>query len=88
VITNEDKNTIREISRKYHANHVLLFGSSTLPDRESNDIDIAVDGIAPGDYYRFYGELMFALSKPVDVVDLAGTSKFIQIIRQDGVVLI
>ncbi len=88
MITEIDKNAIKEISNKYHASRVLLFGSSAIPDRKSNDIDIAVEGIAPADYYRFYGELMFALSKPVDVVDLSGNSKFIQLIKREGIVLL
>jgi hypothetical protein len=46
-----------------------------------------VEGILPKDYYRYYGELMFSLSKPVDVVDISGTSKFIKLILQEGISL-
>jgi len=87
MITDADKTKIQEISKRYHAKRVLLFGSSLLPEKESHDIDIAVEGILPKDFYRFYGDLLFSLSKPVDVIELSGNSKFIQMVRLEGVVL-
>ena len=87
MITEKDKKTIQEISKKYSVKRVLLFGSSVDDAKESNDIDIAVEGISPKDFFRYYGELLFALSKPVDVVDLSGNSKFINLIKQEGVLL-
>jgi len=87
MITDADKKAICEISKRFNAKRVLLFGSSLIPERESCDIDIAVEGIPPKDYYRYYGELMFSLSKPVDVVDISGTSKFIELILQEGISL-
>ena len=85
MIAEADKKIIREISRRYHVTRVLLFGSSLA--LESRDIDIAVEGIPPKDFYSFYGDLMLALSKPVDVIDLSGTSKFIKMVQQEGVPL-
>ena len=87
MISEKDKQIIREISRKYQARRVLLFGSGLSPYKESRDIDIGVEGIQAGDFFRFYGDLIFALSKPVDVVDLSGDSKFIRLIRKEGVPL-
>jgi len=87
MISKKDKQAIREICRKYNARRVLLFGSSLSPSKESRDIDIGVEGIPAEDFFRFYGDLMFALSKPVDIVDLSGDSKFIRIIRKEGVPL-
>lgn len=87
MITEKDKKTIEEVSKKYSAKRVLLFGSSIDADRESRDIDIAVEGISPKDFFRYYGDLLFALSKPVDVIDLSGNSKFINLVKQDGVLL-
>ena len=85
MLTEKDKITIREISKKYSAKRVLLFGSGLDPEIEARDIDIAVEGISNGDFFRYYGELLFALTKPVDVIDLAGTSKFISLIKQEGI---
>ncbi|MGR3221417.1 MAG: nucleotidyltransferase family protein [Candidatus Anammoxibacter sp.] len=76
-----------EISKKYNAKRVLIFGSSIALERESRDIDIAVEGISPKDFYRYYGELIFSLSKPIDVIDISGTSKFIKLILQEGIPL-
>lgn len=87
MITETDKKTIYEISKKYRAKRVLLFGSSLKPERESRDIDIAVEGIPPKDFYSYYGDLMLSLSKPVDIIDLSGTSKFIKLIIREGVLL-
>lgn len=87
MITESEKRTIREISKRYAVKRVLLFGSSLVIDKESRDIDLAVEGISPGDFFRYYGDLMLGLSKPVDVIDLSGTSKFTKMIRQEGIPL-
>lgn len=87
MISEADKKIIRDISGRYRAKRVLLFGSSLSPDRESRDIDIAVEGVSAADFFSFYGDLMLALSKPVDVVDLSVASKFIRIVREEGVPL-
>lgn len=87
MITEKDKKTIREISEKYHIKRVLLFGSSLDTTRESHDIDIGVEGVSPGDFFRYYGELLFTLSKSVDVIDLSDTSKFIKLVKEEGMLL-
>lgn len=87
MISETDKKIIREISRKYHVGRVLLFGSSISRDKESRDIDLAVEGISPRDFFSFYGDLMLSLSKPVDVIDLSQKSKFVSIVREEGVPL-
>ncbi len=84
MISEADKEKIRDIARKYNARRVLLFGSSLLPDKESRDIDIAVEGILAKDFFRFYGDLMLTLSKPVDVIDLSVKSKFHQLVQEEG----
>jgi predicted nucleotidyltransferase len=87
MISESDKRKIREVSKKYHAKRVLLFGSSLDVTRESQDIDIAVEGISPEDFFEYYGELMLKLSKPIDVIDLSGSSKFTKLIQQEGIML-
>ena len=87
MISESDKRKIREVSKKYHAKRVLLFGSSLDITRESQDIDIAVEGISPKDFFRYYGDLMLRLSKPIDVIDLSRRSKFTRLIQQEGVML-
>jgi hypothetical protein len=53
----------------------------------SRDIDIAVEGIAAKDFYSYYGDLMLSLSKPIDLIDLSSASKFVQMIRREGMLL-
>ena len=84
MITQADEQAIRTICRKYGVKRVLLFGSSIQTGRQARDIDLAVEGVSHRDFFRFYGELMFALSKPVDVVDLSGRSKFLDLVRREG----
>ncbi len=87
MIADKEKKTIQDLARKYHASRVLLFGSALSDTVESRDIDIAVEGIPDKDFYAFYGELLCALSKPVDVVDLSKKTKFTELVLQEGVVL-
>jgi len=87
MIADRDRRIIKEIAAKYHAKRVVLFGSSLSPDSESRDIDIGVEGIDEKDFFTFYGELLFALSKPVDVVDLSTESRFVELIRREGILL-
>ncbi len=87
MLTIKDKRIIQEISQKYCAKRVLLFGSSLDPAKENRDIDVAVEGVSQRDFFRYYGDLLFALSKPVDLIDLSGKSKFIDLIKQEGVLL-
>ena len=87
MITEKDKKTIREISEKYHIKRVLLFGSSLDSTKEGRDIDIAVEGINPRDFFDYYGDLLLKLSKSVDVIDLSEVSKFATLVKKGGVTI-
>ena len=87
MITDTDKKIIEQLARKYHAKRVVLFGSSLSSTQEYRDIDIAVEGIGGKDFYTFYGELLCALSKPVDVIDLSKKTRFIELILREGIPL-
>jgi predicted nucleotidyltransferase len=87
MISDKDKKSIENIARKYHASNVVLFGSSISETAESRDIDIAVEGIPDKDFFAFYGELLFEVSKPVDVVDLSRKTKFIDLVIKEGISL-
>ena len=87
MVSPHDMETIKQLSRKYDVKKVVLFGSALDSQHEANDIDLAVDGVPPESYYRYCGELMMALSKPVDIVDLATPSKFVDLILKEGLVL-
>jgi predicted nucleotidyltransferase len=85
MISEQDKATIVDIARRYGVREVLLFGSSADPNRDANDIDLAVEGIAAEEFFSFYGELLFALSKPVDVIDLSNDTKFNRLVYREGI---
>ena len=85
MITAKDRDTILELASKYQVSKVLLFGSSLSEADESQDIDIAIEGIADKDYFTFYGELLCRLSKPVDVIDLTKKSKFVEMVMREGI---
>ena len=85
MISEKDISAISRIARKYRVQRVLLFGSAADQREESRDIDLAVEGVQPCDFFAFYGDLLFALSKPVDLVDLSSDTQFTHLVRRDGV---
>ena len=87
MISNEDKIKVEEIAKKYNVSKLYLFGSSLDSYREANDIDLAVEGIEHSLFFKFYSELIFSLSKPVDVLDLNKKSLFSDLVRSEGILL-
>ena len=85
MISDQDKAKIVDIARRYDVGGVLIFGSSADPNRNANDIDLAVEGIEPEKFFDFYGDLLFSLSKPVDLIDLSSDTKFTKLVYRDGV---
>ena len=84
MITPEEKEKILEIADKYQVKVLYIFGSAVENDTY-NDIDIAVKGIKPEYFFKFYGELLSSLSKHVDIVDLSRKTRFNKIIERDAV---
>ncbi len=84
MISEQDKAAIRDLARRYDVGRVLLFGSSTDPEKQAKDIDLAVEGIAPEKFFRFYGDLVFGLSRPVDLIDLSKDTKFNRLVQREG----
>ena len=87
MISDEDKYRLLEIAQKYEVSKIYLFGSNLYHERESNDIDLGVEGISDALYFKFYSELIFALSKPVDLIDLKKKSKLSAMVKSEGVLL-
>jgi predicted nucleotidyltransferase len=61
---------IVDISREFGARKVLLFGSCLLDMKSARDIDIAVSGIKPKDFFKFYGKVSMIVDDEVDLIDL------------------
>ena len=54
MISDADKKTIQELSKKYHVKRVLLFGSNLDSSKVARDIDLAVEGIEPREFFDYY----------------------------------
>lgn len=65
---------------------LFLIGSSLYKDpKDVNDYDFAVVDIPPGNFFKFYGELLRTMSKNVDIIDLSGRiTKFKSIVLREG----
>lgn len=87
MISEEDKITLLKIAKKYKISKLYLFGSNLESEREANDIDIAIEGIPESEYFKFYGDLIFSLSKPVDLIDLRKKTQFTDLIKSEGILL-
>jgi predicted nucleotidyltransferase len=87
MITETDRELIVKCAKKYNVSCVILFGSALREDAEANDIDIAVKGVEPELFFKFYAELFKNLSKPVDLVDLSRKSLFNDLIQETGVTI-
>ncbi|MEW6202742.1 MAG: nucleotidyltransferase domain-containing protein [bacterium] len=88
-LAKKEKDTIRRIAREYGVKRLWLFGSmlDPKPDVEPDDIDLAVEGIAPERFYHFYGKLFQELPKPVDLVDMADALPIVDDVRETGVII-
>ena len=62
--------TIASISKEFGAKRVLLFGSCLEDIESARDIDIAVSGIRPREFFKYYGKVSMAVDDEVDIVDL------------------
>ena len=62
--------TIAGISKDFGAKKVLLFGSCLEDIESARDIDIAVSGIKPREFFKYYGKVSMAVDDEVDIVDL------------------
>jgi predicted nucleotidyltransferase len=86
MISEKDKHKIMQIAKKYNVSRIILFGSS-IKSQQSSDIDLAVEGLPHKLFFKFYGEIIFSLSKPVDLVDLNQKSLFTKLIASEGIPL-
>lgn len=87
MISEIDKNTIIDLAYRYKIRRRVLFGSSVDSNREANDIDLAVEGLQEDQFFKFYRELYFSLSKPVDLVDIDKKYRFKDMIVEQSIFL-
>ena len=75
-----------EIAKKNGIGKMYLIGSSLYKNPEKvNDYDFAVADFPPEIFFKFYGELLMAMDKNVDVINLSGRkTKFNNLIIEEG----
>ena len=61
---------IAGISKEFGAKKVILFGSCLKDIESAQDIDIAVSGIGPREFFKYYGKVSMSVENEVDIVDL------------------
>ncbi len=67
------------------ATEVYIFGSAATDRmRPESDIDLAVRGLAPEIYFRVGGQVMLAVSRPVDILDLDSPTPFTEFLVRKG----
>jgi predicted nucleotidyltransferase len=84
MLSESDKAIIIRCAQKYDVSAIYLFGSSLDADTQARDIDLGVKGIKPVLFFKFYGELLRHLSKPVDLVDLSPKTLFNELVEKRG----
>ena len=78
---------ITNCAREFDAGTLWLFGSSVTKGGGARDIDLAVEGLPPENFLKFYFHLMLALPKPVDLIDLTDGPSLEPIIRETGAII-
>jgi predicted nucleotidyltransferase len=78
-----------DIAKKYKIKRLYLLGSALYKDNdEVNDYDFAVLDVPDGNFFKFYAELILALPKNVDLINLATEKmKFKKLIMEEGKVI-
>ncbi len=85
MLSEKDKSAILRLAKQYTVEKVYVFGSSAASNRPAKDIDLGVLGLAAERFFEFYGDLIFNLSKPVDLVDLSKDTRFNNLIKREGI---
>lgn len=79
------------LKRRFAVQRVILFGSLADGDwfSDSSDIDIAVEGLAPGDYWEAWRLVESVISeRPVDLVEIEAAGESLRrLIERQGVEL-
>ena len=73
-----------EVVRAQGADEVYVFGSlvEPWPNELPRDIDIAVSGLPPENFFHTYGLLLGELKHPFDLIDLDDDSRFVRKLRE------
>lgn len=74
-----------EILKNAGCKEVYIFGSlATGNYSEDSDIDIAIKGCLPENYFSLLGQLLISLSRPVDLINLDRGEAFAKYLEKEG----
>jgi predicted nucleotidyltransferase len=81
----KDVNSAIEILKNAGCKEIFIFGSLiTDTYREDSDIDIAIKGCLPENYFALLGKLLITLSRPVDLINLDREDAFSKYLEREG----
>jgi len=80
-------NKLIELAKQYKVTKLVQFGSSLSSFDNCKDIDFACDGLYDKNFFRFGASLEELFNKPVDLIPLKPSDRFIESILKQGVVL-
>ncbi|MGI6783580.1 MAG: nucleotidyltransferase family protein [Aminivibrio sp.] len=91
MLSRDSVEHIIRVAKKYGAARVILFGSCLrLPEAHAGDIDLAVEGLAPGQFMEMWNDLTWSEElgmKNVDLIRAEDCLPVMVIARAEGVVI-
>ena len=73
------------VLKNFGADAIYLFGSFTDGTaRADSDIDMAVTGLAPHQFFEAMGQMLLILPRPLDLVDLDEDTPFTTYLKDKG----
>ncbi|HIJ65680.1 MAG TPA: nucleotidyltransferase domain-containing protein [Candidatus Hydrogenedentes bacterium] len=67
------------------AHEVFLFGSAAAGRvSDESDVDLAVAGLPPENFFRAMGEAEDILQRPLDLIDLDESNPFTRYLKEEG----
>ncbi|MEW6202808.1 MAG: nucleotidyltransferase domain-containing protein, partial [bacterium] len=81
--------TIIQRAREFGVKRIWLFGSMLGPNLEiePQDIDLAVEGVPPEKFFRFWGRLDSAVRSNIDLVYMDNKPPIRHIVMKQGVII-
>ena len=80
----EDLRKAIDILKEAGCDEVFLFGSlASQGARQESDIDLAVRGCPPGEFFHLLGKLLMELDHSVDLVNLDSQHAFAKFLEQE-----
>jgi predicted nucleotidyltransferase len=73
-----------EILKAGGCTEVFVFGSvAEGTPEEDSDLDLAMRGCPPGEFFHLWGEFFWQLSRPTDLIDLDSSDLFAQHLQRE-----